>query len=581
MTNKTHYLFLLILLLLYACSTQKSVSSNQDYLDKNEIIAKKESTKQLVDFFNAENTRLLGKNLEALNLFNEFLKKYPNNATANYNLARLYFQNKNSIDAEKYAKLASNFEPGNIYFQEFYTQVLVYNNNIKDAEKQYNILIEKNPQNPEYIFRKAQLFLKAKNYDKAVESLTEYENKTGFNEDIIIQKKNIYLILNKPFLAINEIKKMQQNYPSTVDYPILIADIYEAENNSLEVDKIYQSIEENFSNDATAQVALAQYYLSKKNQKEYNRLMLKIMQNKNLSTETKIALIIPSLKKIDSDSISKNDAIIELVKSISTDAPDNKEAILIYANVLSISKQNSKAIEQYNRYLKIDKTNLDIWTQVASLYFDEKMYDSTLSICKNAETYFPNSSILLFYKGITLIQKKEIETAIPILKNAIQFESKNKNLLAQIYSTLGDAFNTLGKYNSSDSSFDEALKIIPNDVSILNNYAYYLSVRNERLIDAEKMSKKSLEIQPNSKSFLDTYGWILYQQGNYEEAKIYIDKAIKSNGEEDGTLFEHLGDVYFKLNDFAKAKEYWQKAVDKGEQNFNLLQKIKTGKINE
>lgn len=524
---------------------------------------------------------MLGKNVESINLYNEFVKKHPQNATANYNLSRLFFQNKNTIESEKFAKTATTLEPNNNYFQEFYTQVLVYNNHIKDAEKQYDLLIKKNPQNPEYIYRKAQLFLKTKNYEKTVETLSEYENRTGFNEDIIIQKKNLYLILNKPDSAIKEIKKMQHEYPAIVEYPILIADIYEAENNSLEVDKIYQSIEQNFSDDATAQVALAQYYLSKKNQQEYNRLMLKIMQNKNLSTETKIALIIPSLKKINSDSISKDDTIIELVKSISTNAPDNKEAILIYANVLSVSKQNSKAIEQYNRYLQIDKTNLEIWTQIASLYFEEKMFDSTLSICKNAETYFPNNSIVLFYSGIALIQKNEIEKAIPILRNAIQNEKQNKGLLAQIHSTLGDAFNTLGKYKLSDSSFDEALKIIPNDASILNNYAYYLSVRNERLIDAEKMSKKSLEIQPNSKSFLDTYGWILYQQGNFEDAKIYIDKAIKSNGDEDGTLFEHLGDVFYKLNNFVKAKEYWQKAADKGEQNSILLQKLKSGKINE
>lgn len=54
------------------------------------------------------------------------------------------------------------------------------------------------------------------------------------------------------------------------------------------------------------------------------------------------------------------------------------------------------------------------------------------------------------------------------------------------------------------------------------------------------MSKKSLVLQPDSKSFLDTYGWILFQQGKYAEAKTYIEKAIKAGGEEDGTLFEHL-----------------------------------------
>jgi tetratricopeptide (TPR) repeat protein len=86
---------------------------------------------------------------------------------------------------------------------------------------------------------------------------------------------------------------------------------------------------------------------------------------------------------------------------------------------------------------------------------------------------------------------------------------------------------------------------------------------------------------PNSKSFLDTYGWILYQQGNYTEAKIYIEKAIAAAGDDDGTLLEHLGDVYFKLNETEKAIEYWKKAKSKGEDNPLLLKKISEGKLYE
>jgi tetratricopeptide (TPR) repeat protein len=550
-------------------------------LSKVEIKAKKESTNQLVDFFNAENARLLGKYSEALNLYNEFVKKYPQNATAKYNLSKLCFQNKNAQAAETFAQKAVEINPANNYFQEYYTFLLLYNYKFKNAEKQYNSLIEKNPSNPDYVFKKAQLFLKTKEYAKALDCLNEYEKIVGFNEDIINQKKNLYIILNKPDLAILEIKKLQKEYPSNVAYPLLIAEIYVSEKNTVGAEITFKEIENKYGTDPTAQAALAEYYLSKKDEKAYNDFMLKLMQNKNVSTETKISIILPTLKKLDEDSIANDNHIIELVKSISLAAPTDKDAILIYANVLTYSKKRILAIAQYKRYLTLDSSNFDVWIQVASLYFDEKMYDSTIVISEIASKLFFDKALPYFYKGLAYVQKNEQEKAIESLTTALKKDASNNTLAALIHTSLGDAYNSLKQYKQSDESFDAALKLFPLDATTLNNYAYYLSVRNERLTDAEAMSKKSLELQPNSKSFLDTYGWILFQQGKFEEAKKYIEKAIQSNGEEDGTLFEHLGDVYFKLNDLLNAKKYWQMAKDKGEDNSILINKIKSGKINE
>ena len=581
MIKKTHYILLLTLIFFYSCSIPKNISKNQDYLSKVEMKAKKESTNQLVDFFNAENARLLGKYSEALHLYNEFVKKYPQNATAKYNLSKLCFQNKNAQAAETFAQKAVEINPANTYFQEYYTFLLLYNYKFKNAEKQYNSLIEKNPTNPDYVFKKAQLFLKTKEYAKAIDCLNEYEKIVGFNEDIINQKKNLYIILNKPDLAILEIKKLQKEYPSNVAYPLLIAEIYVSEKNTVGAEITFKEIENKYGTDPTAQAALAEYYLSKKDEKAYNDFMLKLMQNKNVSTETKISIILPRLKKLDEDSIANDNHIIELVKSISLAAPTDKDAILIYANVLTYSKKTILAIAQYKRYLTLDSSNFDVWIQVASLYFDEKMYDSTIVISEIASKLFYDKALPYFYKGLAYVQKNEQEKAIESLTTALKKDASNNALAALIHTSLGDAYNSLKQFKQSDESFDAALKLFPLDATTLNNYAYYLSVRNERLTDAEAMSKKSLELQPNSKSFLDTYGWILFQQGKFEDAKKYIEKAIQSNGEEDGTLFEHLGDVYFKLNDLLNAKKYWQMAKDKGEDNSILINKIKSGKINE
>jgi pentatricopeptide repeat protein len=147
---------------------------------------------------------------------------------------------------------------------------------------------------------------------------------------------------------------------------------------------------------------------------------------------------------------------------------------------------------------------------------------------------------------------------------------------------IGDAYNFMKQYQLSDESYEKAMKLTPDNATLLNNYAYYLSVRNTRLDDAEKMSRKSLEIRKDEPTFLDTYGWVLYKQGKNDKALEYIQKAIDISGNAaDATLWEHLGDIYFKLGNVDKAVEYWKKSKEKGSENTDIDKKINDRKLYE
>ena len=69
------------------------------------------------------------------------------------------------------------------------------------------------------------------------------------------------------------------------------------------------------------------------------------------------------------------------------------------------------------------------------------------------------------------------------------------------------------------------MKEDPDNVLVLNNYGYYLSEQEIELEKAKKMSYKTVEKEPNNATYLDTYAWILYKLNDFENAKIYIEKA--------------------------------------------------------
>ena len=136
------------------------------------------------------------------------------------------------------------------------------------------------------------------------------------------------------------------------------------------------------------------------------------------------------------------------------------------------------------------------------------------------------------------------------------------------------------EYEKSDKAFEDALKIDPDNSVVLNNYAYYLSIRKDKLEKAEKYSRRSNEIAQNNRSYIDTYGWILYQLGKYAEAEIWLARAVKM-GAKNAVILEHYGDVLFKLNKITDAVNYWKEAKLSGVNSEILDKKITDKKLYE
>jgi Tfp pilus assembly protein PilF len=162
---------------------------------------------------------------------------------------------------------------------------------------------------------------------------------------------------------------------------------------------------------------------------------------------------------------------------------------------------------------------------------------------------------------------------VKYFKNGVNFVVANDKMLAQFYSYLGDTYFQLKDHENSDEAYENVLKIEPNNVLVLNNYAYYLSLRGENLEKAESMAKKAVELEPGNSSYQDTYGWVMFKLGKYEEAKEWIARAVES-GEESAVALEHYGDVMWKLDNKKEALKYWEKAFKAGEGSEFLEKKV-------
>jgi tetratricopeptide (TPR) repeat protein len=175
--------------------------------------------------------------------------------------------------------------------------------------------------------------------------------------------------------------------------------------------------------------------------------------------------------------------------------------------------------------------------------------------------------------GISCTQTKQYTEAIETLDLGIDLISNDLPMKAEFLAQKGEAYFNLKNYKEGKANYEESLKIKPDQILTLNNYAYHLALAKMDLINAESMIQRVLVKYPTESRYLDTYGWVLFQKGLYTEAKTKFTEALSINPN-DKLIHEHLGDVSFKLNKISEAIEYWKKAKELGATNKNLDQKI-------
>ena len=146
-------------------------------------------------------------------------------------------------------------------------------------------------------------------------------------------------------------------------------------------------------------------------------------------------------------------------------------------------------------------------------------------------------------------------------------------------SLLGDTYNELEKYEKSEEAYEAVLKTEPNNDHVLNNYSYFLSLRKQNLDKAKRMSAKLIKNNPGDPTFLDTHAWVLYMQGNYKEAKKFLELALEKDAS--GTIIEHYGDVLFKLGDIENAVVQWNRAKGMDDTSELINKKIADRKLYE
>ena len=491
-------------------------------------------------------------------------------------LGQLYAALGNSKAALKATKAAYNSAPDNWWYGINLVSLYAA---LKQLDKAIDVAgaLQRVFPNKEEVYQiLSTLYKQAEKPEKAIAALNKLEALTGIDGAISMDKFSIYLGMKQNKKAIAEIDKLSAKFPTDMRYKVLRGDIYMYQELPEKAFEIYKHVESEEPNNPYVYVSLSNYYKQQNNNELARFNVVKALKLDALEVEQKISILGDYVKDMIRDTI-KLDETESMFKLLVERYPLEEKVYDYYAVFLQYRKRFPEALRMYETMLNINPKNEQTWLQIFQLRIQNANFEGLKTDADRAIAVFPENHPFYFYKGIAEIQLKNYPAALQANKKALSLATESdKAVQSDYYSQIGDVYYRMDSTLLAFEAYDKALEANPGNVYVLNNYAYYLSEKNQNLKKAESMSAKTIEKEPKNSTYLDTYAWIFYQQGNYSLAKFYIERAIDNldNKQDPGVVLEHYGDILMKVGNPEKAFEIYQKSYQTENKTEILKKKI-------
>lgn len=525
------------------------------------------------EFFEANKLQMLGDNEMAIIKYNNCLLIDSTSAVVYYKLAAIYIEKKDFLLAENYADKAILYNDSNIWYYYLAGNLYSQNSNYKKAISVFRKLIALSPKEMDFYLNLSDTYLKQNDYINAIKVYDEIDKNFGVSEVISMQKISIYSSLNKKTEVLNEMQKLSKAFDNDSKYERLIADFYLNNNEIEKARNLYNKLIVINSNDGYSHIGLAECFRMEGLMDSSINEIKKAFYSDEVTREVKFNLLITFLKNVGN---SKELQLVayELTEILVKHYPDDPDINTLYADLLIQNGLLKEAKDHLVSVLKVRKDKYEVWEQIVLIENELKEWSNLYNISTEALTYFPNQSLLYFFRGFSAFQLELYAESINSFEFGYKLITKEDPLKKDYLTFLGEAYHK-NKFNEKAyKCFDELIQIDPENLMVKNNYAYYLSIDKMELVKAEQLSKSTILKEPNNSTYLDTYAWILFQMKRYAESLKYISIAVSNDNSLSDVIIEHYGDILFFNNNIDEALIQWEKARSIGKGSGFLNEKI-------
>ena len=531
------------------------------------------------EYFNGLKEKTLGNLDAALKHFSRCTDLDPASDAAWYELAIIHYSRGENPEALKMIGRAIAVNSEQHWYLGLQADILQKEKRYEEVVGTFDRLIALQPGTIDHYFNKANALLATSRAREALEVYGEIEALTGPSAELTLEKQRVYLKNGEVEKAVEEINGLIKKHPEEARFYLMRGELYDASNKSRKALDSYKKALKIEPENGYARLALADHYRTKGQKTDSFEELKKAFSTPDLNIDTKIKILLNNYIKPENKSAGKWEQAEELADILIATYPQDARAYAVSGDILLQQDKHIQARNAYREAVKYEKQILLLWDQLLRLEISQDNFEGIGKASDEALTHFPEQVEFYLFNGVAKIQTKQYRQAIASLLKGLTLASE-KTLKLQFYSSLGDAYHATGNHEASDRAFEAALKLDHANSLILNNYAYYLALREQELEKAQRMSRQSIALEPDNVSYHDTYAWVLYKAGNYKEAWKWIKKAVDAYPNSP-TFLEHYGDILFRMGEKDAAVEMWNKARELGAKSGLLDKKIREKELYE
>ena len=485
------------------------------------------------------------------------------NDAAWYYLAMTFLAENDLTEAEEYLKTAVSLDPDNFWYRYRLAGIYGATRRQELTVDMYEKLLEDFPKKSELYIDMMDLYAAQGEYEKALATAEEVETVFGVSEALAMYKFNLLRAMNKHEDAFAALEKYNEEYSSPYVLSTL-ADWQMSMYNDSTALAYYDEALDLAPDYVPAILGKAETYRMTRKYDEYFKVMDDFVGMDGVPGPAKSDYLMAVVQRTDPKFIQSFMPQLDSIMDKAVETHPKDSTVLQTAGVYYYStSRNDKAKIHFGN-------NADAWPESLSAnasYVEFLMYaENWEDLSKEGrEAYerFPKETAFLEMASVGDYNLERYEDVLQICEKVLEVAPADSSSNLRSWSTMGDIYYKLGDEKKAYKAYDKALKINPDYVYVLNNYAYYLSMQGKKLKKALSMSRKAIEAEPDNSTYLDTFGWILYLQGKAAEAKPYFKKAMLYGGKDSPVVMDHYAEVLYELGEYDMAFVYWNLAKQK------------------
>ena len=447
---------------------------------------------------------------------------------------------------------------------------------IDQAIRYFEKAIALSPEEQDLKLTLSNLYSEVGKIDKAEKVLDALIEKYGMNEKAGGELARIKVMRKDYKGAESIVRALIKLNPESIEYHTFLAEIFTISGNRNEAMAVYNSLIEENRDNGEIQISLLQFLLEEKADDEIINLLNVIVLNESIPVAAKNEIL---LRIMDFEEIMRSKArdleLIVMINEAAVENPDLQTAVVRAEFYIKIGRRG-EAIARFEELLGIYGMNQYLIERVLMLYYEDGNMTQLYERGKILAPKVNRSVLAKMLLSIAASDREDYDLAISESRKAGILAEGNKELTVQLISIEADALYKSGKTEEAFATFEKALVINPDEIIVLNNYAYFLAENDTELDKAYDMASKVVKAEPESNTYLDTYAWVLYKRGKMRRAEKIMAKIIDSKNDVGAEHFEHYGYILKARKKCSEAVLYWGKALEEQPDKVSLRKEIES-----